>query len=252
MPNARSWASTASTDRPRVTASRATPAPVMPRPMTTTSTSVGAPASPGVIGCVGHRRERPRDQGGELGVELLLGGLLVDHRVHGEHEAVGGEQQRPGDGHRVALPDLAGLLALGDRVGGEGQDQLLRAAAPGEQVGEDQLGVELDDPDEQLVLAQLPDGADDRVGDALDGRPAVGDLLGHDAGPLAGHQVAEQRRHVGPGAVDRHPRDAGAAGDLGQRRTPPAHVEDAVAGGVEVGVPGLRLDALLGLGGVTK
>ena len=71
---------------------------------------------------------------------------------------------------RVAGADRAVGLAVLDGAHGDRQDQVLRAAATGEEVGEDQLGVELDDPHEQLVLAQRPDGADDALGDPVAAR----------------------------------------------------------------------------------
>ena len=42
----------------------------------------------------------------------------------------------------------------------------------------------------------------------------------------------------GQRAVDGHPRDAGAAGHVGQRGAPQPDGEDAVAGGVEQGIFG--------------
>ena len=88
-----------------------------------------------------------------------------------------------------------------------------------------------------------PSALSDELLDSL--RGVLGDVLGHHAGPLAGHQVTQQGRHVRPGAVDRHPGDAGPAGHLRERRAPPAHVEDAVPSGVEVGVPGLPRDGVV-------
>ena len=166
MPKARSWASTARTDRPRVTASSATPAPVMPRPMTTRSTSVGTSARPGVIRCGPSWRERPGEQEPQLGVELGLGDVVVDHRVRRQHEAVGGQQERAGDRRGVAGADRSGRLAGPDLLLGDRQDRVLRATPAGEQVGEQQLGVELDDAQEQLVVAQRADRPDDPVDEA--------------------------------------------------------------------------------------
>ena len=60
-------------------------------------------------------------------------------------------------------------LAGDDRVVGDREDQVLRAAAARQQVGEDQLGVELDDPHEQLVVAERPDRADDAADEPIDG-----------------------------------------------------------------------------------
>ena len=42
-----------------------------------------------------HRRDRPAYDVLELGVEVVLGDLVVDHGVRAEHEAVGGQQQGP-------------------------------------------------------------------------------------------------------------------------------------------------------------
>ena len=69
---------------------------------------------------------------------------------------------------RIA-PDAwpARICSLGDR-----EDRVLGAAAAREQVGQQQLGVELDDAQEQLVVAQRADGADDPVDEAV--RPGRG------------------------------------------------------------------------------
>ena len=188
--------------------------------------------------------ERPGEQQPQLGIELGLGDVVVDHGVRREHVAVGGQQEGAGDGRRVAGADRSGGLAGPDLLLGDRQDRVLGATPAGEQVGQQQLGVELDDAQEQLVVAQRADRPDDPVDEARD-RVAVGlpggDRSGDDGTPLAGHQVAQQLLHVRPGAVDRHPRDPGPAGDLGERRTPPADVEDALAGGVEIDVTRLRV-----------
>ena len=100
----------------------------------------------------------------ELGVEVGLGDVVVDHRVGREHEAVAGQQQGAGQGVGAAGPDRAGALAGLDAVAEQLEEGLLAAAATREQVGEQQLGVELDDPDEQLVVAQPGDGVDETRG----------------------------------------------------------------------------------------
>ena len=62
-------------------------------------------------------------------------------------------------------PDGAVLLALGDERRQPLGDHLLAAAAPVEQVGEQHLGVDVDDPAEQGVLAQRLHGRDDAAAD---------------------------------------------------------------------------------------
>jgi hypothetical protein len=162
--------------------------------------------------------------------------------VQAEHEAVRGQEERTGHHDRLTVPDAAVRLALADPSGGVLGDRLLAAATAGQQVGQEELGVQLDDPHEQLVVAQGTGGGHHLGDEAVRGGRrrgecgvGVGDGTGRDLAPLTGHQVAQHRRHVRPGAVDRHPAHPGPAGDLCQRRTTPAHVEDAGPRGVEIG-----------------
>ena len=122
-----------------------------------------------------------------------------------------------------------------DVVGEPGEDAVLAGPAPVDQVGQQGLRIDVDDAPEHRVFAQRADRADHAVDDAVPDGVADGPLGGVDdqRGPLAGHQVAHQRAHVGPAAVHRHARHPGAAGDVGQRGAPQAHREDAVARGVQ-------------------
>ena len=71
-----------------------------------------------------------------------------------------------------AVADLADGLARAQLVGDQVEDRLLRAAAPRQQVRQQQLGVELDDAHEQLVLAKRPHGTQGGADDPLD-RPGL-------------------------------------------------------------------------------
>ncbi len=238
------------------TASRATPAPVMPSPTTTRSTSVG---------CVGearrdarragrrHGRRSALDQEGELGVEVVGLDAVVDHRLRREHEAVGGEQQRAGHGDGVAGADRAGGLAARDLrrraarrsppASGRGGRAGRAASARGR--ARRSARTARCRAARRTIATRACDQRPSR------GRPSAGSAARVAATTLAHSRVIRSPssvRHVGPGAVDRHPARPRPAGDLGERRTPPADVEDAVAGGVEVAVAGRPLSP----SGVTK
>ena len=141
----------------------------------------------------------------ELAVEVVLADRVVDHRVHAEHEAVGGQQECPRHGDRVAVADAAVALALPQQPGREVGDGLLATAPAGEQVGEQQLGVELDDAHEQLVVAQGPGGRHDL------GRQPVG--RASRSSPSATSQSDTARATTSPHSrVIRSPSTAGMSG----------------------------------------
>ncbi len=129
-----------------------------------------------------------------------------------------------------------------DEVGEHGGDRLLAAPSAVEQVGQQQLGVDVEDPAQQLVGAQAADRGDHACGDPVERVAVLRCIepggLADDAAPLPGHQVGQHRLHVRPPPVERHPADPGAAGHVGERRTAPADGQDRLAGGVEVGVVG--------------
>ena len=180
---------------------------------------------------------------GELGVEVVLGDVVVDHRVRREHEAVGGEQQAAGDRDRVAGADRRPSAWPGaDRR---------RRPSPGSRPASGRGG--------RAGRAAAARGRARRCGRTARSRaaaarsrrcrrpagrrrwrrgPPSATVAGDDAAPTRGSSGRPSSCGMSAQvAVDRHPGDAGPAGDLGERRTPPADVEDAVAGGVEVGVP---------------
>jgi hypothetical protein len=76
--------------------------------------------------------------------------------VGAEHEAVGGEQERARHGDRGAGPDASLGLPLADPPRGQLGDRLLAAATPGQQVGQEELGVELDDHIRFVTEAMRP------------------------------------------------------------------------------------------------
>ena len=132
-----------------------------PRPRRTTGR--GRPC-PGGSGSPGHgasarasrwrarRRGRPRTPASSTMVCAL------------SDEAVGGRAAAPraiGSGSPARISPAAWPSPI--RSTSRSSDRLLGAAAPREQVGQQQLGVELDDPHEQLVVAQRPDRRDHLV-----------------------------------------------------------------------------------------
>ena len=244
VPKARSWASTASTVRPRVDRVEGDAGAGDAQP---DDEHVDLGRGPGrgrrVMRC-GSWRDRPASRRvRELGVELVLADVVVDHRVGLTARSRG----RPGAGPAPWPPGCPpgcsssfwpSAIASGvmprirscwlDRDGDRGRAGAARGRA-------------------------RRSGRTARSGAALRTVPAIPATSRSSGGPgllAARRPVAvtttsphsrvirspSSWRHVGPGAVDRHPGDAGASGDLGQRRTSPADVEDAVASGVEVRV----------------
>ena len=77
------------------------------------------------------------------------------------------EQERAREHVRVALADRLMALALADQPGEAGREVVLAAAAAVEQVGQQHIGVEVDDPAQQLVGPQATHDSDDAFGDAV-------------------------------------------------------------------------------------
>ncbi len=91
----------------------------------------------------------------------------VGHRVRGEREAVAGQHQRAREQVGFAVADRAVPLALADQSREARGEVVLAASAAVEQVGQQHLGVEVDDPPQQLVGAQATDRRDDPRGDPV-------------------------------------------------------------------------------------
>ena len=163
------------------------------------------------VDATGHGCEVPLDEQRQLGVErrdvrVARGGAApVSTMVCADSVKpwAASTSDRASD-RGVAGADGAVLLALGDERRQALGDHLLAAAAPVEQVGEQHLGVDVDDPAEQRVLAQCLHGRDDAAAD-----PARGSALGC--------------RGVGHGLLDHAPhsrviRSASRVWVSGQRR----------------------------------
>ncbi len=165
----------------------------------------------------------------QLGVEVghrrppvsVIVGRRQREPVGGEQHAAG-QQRRVADPHRaVPLPllDPSGRAARGSPPGCGRAGRAGRAAAARGRRARILANRALSRS--AATVAATPGR---RSGAGPGRRPGATSVH---PGPLAGHQVGEQRLHVGPAAVERHPRDAGAAGHVGERGPPPAHGQDA-------------------------
>lgn len=109
---------------------------------------------------------------------------------------------------------------------------LLGAAAPHQQVWQQQLRVDLDDLAEERIVTEGHCGIGYGSGDT-GGRRGLGVELYDARGQFAGHEVGDEGAHVGPAAIDGHARHTGAPCDIGDGGASQADGRDAVAGGIE-------------------
>ncbi len=254
MPLARSRRSTSAVRSPREAASSATPAPVMPPPMTSTSSSSPAMRAMSAARCAAlsdpakltAARSAGRSQASSISAQLRVEAGVTASSTRagrGDHQAAHHQLEQPG--HRVAtqLADRPVPAPSGEiPAHGVDRDLLCTAASNGE-VGEQPVTVELDDPAE----ARRPCAARAQqrwwrrsirsraVGSAVARSLGVGD----DHADLAGQQAGPQGGRVGERAVHRHATGAGPAGHVGDSGPGDAALGHARARGVEQG--GIRV-----------
>jgi hypothetical protein len=182
-----------------------------------------------------HRRQVRRQHPSQL-LQLLRPLISRTRRQRLERKATQRQLYRARRRHRVRNGDRPLSDAVRQPRLERADGRALEGAPPRRDVRQQQLGVDVDDAQEQWMAREPVDARDGRGHEPFARRRErrhLGLDLADDLRELARHQRLHQRRHVGVAPVERHATHAGAPRDVRHRRAPHPDRQHARLRGVE-------------------